>query len=104
MLQLPRLIQEFNFAGFSKVLPKKMACSRLQRLAILHHGLDGKRIHRSRKSLAVSLATLDHRHGHPVLREVLVYIQHLHGFFARLYLGGMRGVTLLPQKFRGAQK
>ena len=52
----------------------------------------------------VRLHALDHRHGHDVLGDVGVDIQHAEHFFERLFVRGVRGVALLPEKLGGAQE
>ena len=81
-----------------------MGSAALQRLAVLHHGLDGVGVQRAGESLGLALHALQHGYGHVVLHEVGINAQHLLGLLLGLLLGSVGGVPLLPQKFRRAQE
>ncbi len=87
-----------------KVLPEKVRSASLKRLAILHHCFDAERLDGPRESLARGLLSGEHRHRHPVVGEVRVDIKHALGFFDRLFLRSVRGVTFLPQEFAGSKE
>ena len=104
VLRLVVLVQEGDVERLGKVLAEEVARAALQGLAVLHHRLDGVSVQRSGEALGLALHALKHGDGHPVLREVGIYLQHLlclgFGFLA----GGVRGVAFLPQEFACAQE
>ena len=76
----------------------------MQSLAVLHHGFDAVGVQRTGKPFVRRLDALEHRHGHPALREVGVDVEHLacfcYGFFG-CFVGS---VALLPEEFSSAQE
>ena len=87
-----------------EILAEEMAGARLQRLAILHHRLDGERLLGARKALARGLLALDDRHREPVFREPGIDVEHAQRFLDRLVACRVRRVALLPKELRGAQE
>ena len=75
-----------------------MARTALQRLAVLHHGLDGVGVEGTGKTLGLTLHTLDHRNGCPVLCEIGIYVEHALCLGFSLLTGGMCCVALLPEE------
>src|SRR5690606_2431713 len=86
------------------VRTRKMRCTRLQSLSSLHQCLDAICIHRSGETFAWSLHAFYHRQCHPVLYEVGIDIEHLPCLCNSLFSACMRGMSLLPEKLRGAKK
>ena len=76
----------------------------LQRQAVLHHGFDGIAPQRAGELLGLRLHALDHRHRHHVLGHLGVDIEHAQHFLDGFFVRRVRGVSLLPEKFRGPQE
>jgi hypothetical protein len=102
--QLDAQTNSFPPSLVAYVTSNALAKSRLQCLSILHHRFDTERVIGSGKTLAFGLHTAHHGHGHPALGELGVNVQHLLGLFHGFCLGGMRRVSLLPQKLCGAEE
>ena len=102
--ELPVLVLELDIEGLGKVLAQEMTGACLQGLAVLHHRLDALRVHGSGELLPFALGPGDDRHGHPVLREGTIDLEHAPGLFLRFRLVGMGGVAFLPEKLGRAQK
>ena len=81
-----------------------MTGATLQCLAVLHHRLNGICVEGAGKTLRLALHTLHHRHCHPFLSELGIYLQHLLCLGLGLLAGGMGGVALLPQELRCAEE
>ena len=81
-----------------------MARAALQRLAVLHHRLDGIRCARAGKFFLFALLAAVNRNREVLLAEVTVNVQHLHRLLLRLLGGGVDGVTLLPEELGRAQE
>ena len=81
-----------------------MRGSALERHAVVHHGLDGIGLLRSRKLFLVGLAAGVGGNCQCLGVEVLVDLQHLLGLLSCLFLSLVHGVTLLPQELGGAQE
>ena len=97
-------IAELDVARLREVLSEEVRRARLQRFAILHHRFDAIGRDRAGESLALGLLAFDDGHRHPVLCEISVNLEHFHGFHHGLFGSGVRGVSFLPQEFRGAQE
>ena len=102
--ELAVLVLETDVLRLGEVRTEEMRGSGLQRLSVLHHRFDGIGVHRARETLILGLLARDHRHRQRLLRERAIDFQHLHGFFDRLFFGGVSGVAFLPEKFGRAQK
>ena len=87
-----------------EVLPEKVARTGLQRLSILHYGLNTIGIHCPGEALSLRLHAPDDWHRHPFLRKRGVDIQHLSGLLHRFLLGGVRRMAFLPEELGGAQE
>ena len=81
-----------------------MRSAALQCLAILHERLDCKRIDRTGETLVGRFVTDDHRQAHPLLGELLIYVNHAGCLLDSLFLGGMSRMPLLPEEFGRAQE
>ena len=81
-----------------------MAGAGLQRLAVVHHALDGVGGLGAVELLLLGLAAAGDGHGQHVLAEVRVQVQDPLGEGLGLLGGGVHGVALLPQKFPVAQE
>ena len=101
---LALLIEEFDLLGPGKILPEEVRRAGLQRFAVLHHGFDAVGVHRAGKAFAGRLFAFDDRHGHVVLREGRVDVEHAERFFDGFLLGGVGRVAFLPEKLGRAQK
>ncbi len=90
--------------AFAKFWPRKWlvpACSALRSCIIASMA---ERTVRARKTLAGCLLALDDRHGHPVLGEIGVHVEHAHRLFDGFLPRGVRRVPFLPQELGRAQK
>ena len=104
VLLLIVLIRKGNVKLLGKALTEEVAGAGLERLLIVHHALDGVGVDRARKLLLVGLVAADNGHCQIVLAEVCVNLKLLQGLLARLLLGRVQGMTLLPEKFSAAQE
>ena len=104
MLALSGFVLELDVAGACEVLPEEVRGAGLERFAVLHHGLDAKGVLGPGEAFAVGLAAFDDGHGHVVLGEVGVNVEHAVCFLARLRCGGVDGVAFLPEELGGAQE
>ena len=98
------LINESYVEGLCKILAKVVGCTRLKRLAVLHHGFDCVCVECTGKALVGTLHTLDNRHSHIFLGEFGVEVNHLHGTCLRLFSCSMSAMALLPEEFGGAEE
>ncbi len=87
---------ELDFGGPREVLAQKMGGPGLKRLAILHHGLDAKGVHRPWKTLGRGLAAFEDRYRQILLGQAGIDVEHHDGALPRLFPAGMRRVALLP--------
>jgi len=101
---LAGLVEEFNARSLGEILAEEVGSAGLQCLAILHHGFDAISIDGARETFAGGFFALDDGHGKMVLGEVGIDAEHLAGFFHRFGLGGVGGVTLLPEELGGAEE
>ena len=97
-------VLELAVERFGEILAEEMTGAGLQRLAILHHGFDTVRVHRTRKTFACRFHAPDNRHGHPFLGKSGVYFQHAQRFLDGFLLRFVGSVPFLPEKFHRAQK
>ena len=104
VFQLVFLVDELHVERFGKVLPKEVRCTALQRLSVLHHGLDGVGVEGTGESFVGRLHTFDDGNSHVLLGEVAVDVQHSYGFFLSLFAGGVGRVSFLPQEFGCTQE
>ena len=104
VIQLPFLTLELHIERLAEVLAQVVTGAGLQGKAILHHGLNAVGLQRSGELLRLRFQALDHRHGHHILGDFGVHVQHAEDFPRGFLVIGVRGVTLLPKKFSGAQE
>ncbi len=81
-----------------------MRGSSLQGALVAHHGFDAIRCIGPGELLGLALAATDNRDSGFVDGTVGVDLKHAPGLFFRLFVGGVGGVSLLPQKFHGTQE
>ena len=98
--QLVLLVRERYAEGLCKAVAEIVARAGLQGLVVVHHALDGVGVLRAGELLLLGLVAADDRHRSPVLADVRVYLQHAERLLARLGLGGVDGVALLPEGTR----
>ncbi len=60
--------------------------------------------HRAGELLRLRLHALDDRHRHHVLSDCGINVEDTQHLFQRLVVIGVRGVSFLPEEFRGSQK
>ncbi len=70
---------ELDLGGAGEILPEKVGRPGLERLAVLHHGLDAQGIHRPGKALGSGLGALDDRHRQDLLRKPRINVEHQPG-------------------------
>src|SRR5205807_3719323 len=87
-----------------KILPEKMRGATLDRLSVLRHRFDAERLDGAGKTFALGFLAAENRDGEMIAHELFVNTEHLLGFRARLGLGLVHGVTLLPEEFGSAEK
>jgi hypothetical protein len=104
MLQLAVLIEVANLESLSKILAEKVRSAGLQSLAVAHHGFDGIGDVGAGEFLGVGFLPGDYGNSGIVHRKIGVDVQHLAGFRFGFLARGVRGVTLLPEKFQRAQE
>ena len=97
-------VQELDVGGARKVLAEHVARAGLEGLLVAHHRFDAPGEVRAGELLAVRLAALDDRDGQPFLGHLPVAFEAGRDLFLGLLLGGMEGVSLLPQELRRAQE
>ena len=76
----------------------------MQRPSVRHHRLDAARVHRAGELLRLRLASPDHGHGEPLLGQLRIAVEHGRDLGLRFLGGLVKGVPLLPQELRRAQK
>ncbi len=96
--------EEFDFLRFGKVLAEEVGRAGLERLAVLHHRFDRIGIDGAGESFAGSFFASDDGHGHEVLREGGVDVEHFERFVDGFLLRGVGGVAFLPEELGGAQE
>ena len=104
MLQDTALIEVTNLEGLGEILAEIVRSAGLQRLAVAHHGFDRIGLIGSGETLGIGLAAGDDGDGGFVHCEVGIDVQHLARFEFGLVQRGVRGVSLLPEKFERAQE
>ena len=104
VLQGVVLIRVGHVERLGKAVAEVVARAGLQRLAVVHHGLDGVGLFRARKALLLGLFALEDRDGEVLLAEGRVDVQHAQGLLHRLLGGGVDGVALLPPELTAAQE
>ena len=62
----PAVVLEFDVLGLGEMRAQEMRGAGLQRLAVLHHRLDGIGVHGAGEALILRLLAGDHRHGQHV--------------------------------------
>ena len=72
MLKLVIAAGELNVKGFGKTVAKIMGGTRLQRLAVVHHGLDGIGGLCTGKLFLIGFFALDYRNGQRVLAQLRI--------------------------------
>ena len=76
----------------------------LQRIAVVHHGLDGIGSLSTCKLFLLGFLTNDGGNRQCIAIEVTVNVQHLDGLFLSLLCSFVHGVTLLPKELGGTQE
>ena len=104
VFELAFLVDVLHVERLGEVLPEEVRRAALQGLAVLHQRFDRERILGAGEAFVGRLVTHDHRHGHPLLREFLVDVDHLCGLLDRLFVRGMGRVALLPEELGRAQE
>ena len=104
VLQRIVLIGILHIECTGKAIAEVVRGARLQRLAVVHHSLDRIGILGAGEALLLGLLALEHRDRQVFFTELGVDVQHAHGLLARLLLGGVHGVTLLPPELARAQE
>src|SRR5690606_34278493 len=104
VIQLSVFARKLNIEGLCKILTEKMRRAGLQCPTILHDRLDAVRSDSAGEFLPFAFPTLVHGHSHKLFGKGGVYVEHLKRFPNSLFCGGVRRMTLLPQKFRGTQE
>ena len=99
VLELVILIGELDAEGPGKAVAEIVAGAGLQRLAVMHHGLDGVGGLGAGKLLLIGLAALDQRDGQILFHEIRVDVEHLNGPLLSLLRSGVGRVAFLPQEF-----
>ena len=98
------LVRVLHVKRLGKAVAEVMARAGLERLAVVHHGLDGVGLFRAREALLLGLFALEHRDGKVLLAELRIDVQHAQGLLHRLLGGGVDGVALLPPELTAAQE
>ena len=101
---LPSRVWNWMPLDARKVLPEEMRSAGLDRLAILHHRFDAKRLHRAGKTFALRFLAGENRHREVIARKGFVNVEHLLRLVARFGFGLVHGVAFLPEEFRRAQE
>ena len=104
MVGLVILTGKGNVKGFGEAVTEIVAGAGLEGLVVVHHALHGIGLLSAVEFFLLGLAAPDDGHGQVILHKVRVDIQHLHGLFPGLFLCGMHGMALLPQKLPVAQE
>ena len=97
----PLIVHELHIEGPCEILPEEVRSASLQSLPILHQRLYAEGVHSPGKSFARALYPHYHGERQPLAGKLFVHPHHSHRLLARLPLGGMRRVPLLPQELRG---
>ena len=102
---VPDSLEVLDVERPGEVLAELVAGAHLEGLAVAHHRLAREGVGRAGEALLRRLAADHHRHGQHVDHEVLVHlVEDPTGVVARVVLGGVRGVALLPEELAGAQE
>ena len=99
------LVGERDVEGFGEVLAQVVGRAGLQGATVLHHGFDAVGAQGAGELLAVGFEAAQNGQGHFFFDEVGIDVIEDHQRFGLgLGLGGMDGVTFLPEEFGGAQE
>ncbi len=107
---LVRIVELVVLAGkgdakaLGKAVSEIVRGAALQSNAVVHHRLDGIGSLRAGELLLFGLLTGHGRDRHGFGIKIGVDLEHTQGLFLCFLGGGVHGVTLLPEKFRGAQE
>ena len=104
VLTLAGRVLEHHVEGLAEVLAQVVARAALQRLAVLHHPLDGARLEGTGEALVGALDAADDRDGEDVPHVVAVDVQHPLDLLLRLLVRGVGRVPLLPLELTRAQE
>ncbi len=96
--------EELYARSLGEVLAEEVGSACLEGLAVLHHGFYAKGRFGTREALTSGFFTFDDGHGHELLSEGFIDIEHLAGFDPGFFCCGMGGVAFLPEEFCGAEK
>jgi len=91
---------EFEIENLREILTQVVRCPGLQRLPVLHHRFARVRTERAREPFGVRLEAGDDGHRHPAFHEVAIQPEDHACLFLGFVMRGMRGMTLLPEKFQ----
>ena len=89
-------VEEFDIERVREILPEVMRRTRLQTLAVVHHGFHAVRSHRAREFFLYRLFARDHGDSKAIFRKFFIHAEHAHRHFFRFFGGGVRGVPFLP--------
>ena len=104
VLELVLGVEELDFEGFGEVLSEEVGGAGLQGFAVLHHGFDAVGVEGTGEAFVGRFYAFDDGHGHPVLGEVGIDVEHAACFFLSFLAGGVGGVAFLPEEFGGAEE
>ncbi len=97
-------IGEFNIERLGKILPQIVRGTRLQALAVVHHGFHAVGRHGARELFLFGLFPREHGHGKAGLGKFRIYREQFLRFLFRLFGGGEYRMSFLPQKFTRTQE
>ena len=104
IFQLALLVDILHIERLGEVLPQEVRRAALEGLAVLHQRLDGEGILGAGEALVGRLVAHHHRHGHPLLGELPINMDHLRSLLDGLLARGVRRVALLPEELGRTQE
>ena len=102
--ELVFLIRKGDVKCLGKAVAEVVAGAGLERLVVVHHALDGIGVLGAGELFFLGLVAADDGHRHVIFQRIGVDLEHLQCLGARLFLGGMDRVTLLPEELTAAQE
>ena len=103
-LHLVLIVEEADLERLGEVLSEKMRRAALQCAPVAHHAFDRVGLVGAGESFGRALASDDQRNREELLDELAIHFEHPERLALRFLGRGMRGMPLLPEKFRGAQE